>query len=612
MTSSCYNEAWIIPCFTDEKIMQKRLAIGGENFADMIRRNCYYVDKTDFIKTLMESETRVQVITRPRRFGKTLFMDTLKNFLQVVFKSPGTTDQHKKMFAGLNILKHSAFCQKYMGQYPVHILSFKDISGETFESTLHAFASTVGYSARSCSFLADSPNLLPEEKETFNRYCSFDWQDSESLQTEGQFFLADMVKFLSKHFGRQVVLLIDEYDVPLAKSADKEYYGKMLEFIRKLFGNAFKPQPTLKFDRVPYLKKAVLTGCLPVSKESIFADVNDFDFNTICSEDKTLNEVVGFNEEEVRDLLQYFGLDGRSHDVQHWYDGYCFAGSKIYCPWDIINFCDKAPRSQNPAQYRPESYWESTSGNAVIDEFLSFLSAEDTDLMQTLVDGGEIELTINDKLRYRDIAQHNAQDFWTLLLYTGYLTVVKCLSPLNRYRVRIPNDEIRYCFIYKVKSRFSRANKKFVSHGKDFVKAALEGDCDTMANVLATLLDNYVSVGNTSTEVPSEKYYYELLVALLECGGVYVKEDLSNMGVGNGYSSFVFTMGAGSKRVGVVMELKICTNPHDMYAIADAAVNKIQDYSYITYLDRLRCGKKCVYGIAFCRKDCAISGGVLL
>lgn len=590
--------------------MLKKLAVGGENFSDMIRNNCYYVDKTSFIKPLMDSETRVLLITRPRRFGKTLFMDTLKSFLQVDFDNPGASSRHSELFAGTAVLKHSDFCREFMGQYPVLFLSLKDTFGSTFERAYIEFAKTASDLTQSCSFLSDSPNLLPEEKETFRRYRSFDYLKDVTHQTEAQSFLADMVRFLFKHFNRQVVLLIDEYDVPLAKSSQQNHYDRMLEFIRQLLGKALKPQPNLQFDATPYLKRAVLTGCLRVSKESIFTGVNNFDVNTVCSEDQTLGEVIGFNAEEVRVLLQYYGLAERYDDVKRWYDGYRFADGEIYCPWDVINFCDKAIRSGKPATYRPENYWEGTSGNEVIDEFLGFLSAEDTNQMQSLVDGGDIELTINDKLTYGDFAQHNSRDFWTLLLYSGYLTVVERLTQLNTFRVKIPNEEIRDSFVNKVKTRFSKANQEFVAYGRDFAKAALEGNCDAMVDILVPLLDNYVSVRDTATKAPAENYYHGLLTGLLGCAGSYAKDIRSNAEAGDGYADLIFTSGVGSQRIGVVIELKRCAKPEDMYDTADAALKQIDDKRYTAYLDRLRCAKKFAYGIAFCRKDCAVSGGV--
>ena len=591
--------------------LRKKLAVGGENFPDMIRNNCYYVDKTDFIKTVMESENRVLLITRPRRFGKTLFMDMLKSFLQLNWKDPRNMEGHQKLFAGLKIQADESFCQQYMGQYPVVSLTFKDIEGADYAEAYYLFASLLESKIAPYRFLLDSPKLDDFDKAAIRNYLTPGYLKNRSHEDDAKCFLKTLTVCLSKHFESQVVLLIDEYDVPLAKAAQFGYYDEMLKLIRSFFGQILKEASQDEYDATAYVRKAVLTGCLRVSKESVFTGINNFDVNSVCSNDQTLNQIIGFNEEEIRSLLDYYGLFGRFAEVKRWYDGYRFADSEIYCPWDVISFCDKALRSKDPAKYRPENYWEGTSGNAVIDEFLGFLSEDDSNRMQTLVDGGEIVLTINDKLTYGDFAQHDPQDFWTVLLYSGYLTVVEDLDASNTYRVKIPNEEIRNTFISKVKSRFSRANKKFVSYGRDFAKAALDGDCDGMADILGPLLKNYVSVRDTATKAPAENYYHGFLSGLLGCAGEYAQDVLSNVESGDGYADLLFTSGAGSKRIGVVIEIKRCANPDDMYDYADAAVKQIQEKHYTAYLDRLRCGKKCVYGIAFCRKDCAISGGVL-
>lgn len=589
--------------------MLKKPAVGNENFPDMIRNNCYYIDKTDFIKTVMESENRVLLITRPRRFGKTLFMDTFKSFLQLDWKNPRNAEGHKKLFAGLKIQADESFCRQYMGQYPVVSLTFKDIEGANYAEAYYLFASLLESKVAPYRFLLDSPKLDDFDKVALRGYLTPGYLKNRSHEDDAKGFLKTLTVCLSKHFESQVVLLIDEYDVPLAKAAQFGYYDEMLKLIRSFFGQILKEPSQDEFDATAYVRKAVLTGCLRVSKESVFTGINNFDVNTVCTNDRTLNEVIGFNTEEVKSLLGYYDLSERFADVKRWYDGYHFADSEIYCPWDVISFCDKALRSKKPAEYQPENYWEGTSGNAVIDEFLGFLSADDVDQMQILVDGGEITLAINDKLTYGDFAQHDPRDFWTLLLYSGYLTVVERLASLNTYRVKIPNEEIRNTFINKVKARFSKANKEFVSYGRDFAKAALEGNNDAMLDVLATLLDNYVSVRDSATKAPAENYYHGLLTGLLGCAGSYAKDLRSNVEAGDGYADLIFTSGVGSQRIGVVIELKRCAKPEDMYDTADAALRQIKNKRYTAYLDRLRCGKKCVYGIAFCRKDCAVSGG---
>ncbi len=586
--------------------MQKRLTVGDENFPDLIRKNGYYVDKTEFIKTVMESDSHVLLITRPRRFGKTLFMDALKNFLQIDFEAPGAVIKQERLFAELNILKHPEFCREFMGQCPVLSLSLKGVEGGNYEKAYRQLAGKLSSVASQYGFLLDSPRLSPQEKSKFKQYLDVDSLRDLVREDDCKDFLKNMTAWLYKHFERQVVLLIDEYDVPLAKAARSGYYDEMLELVRSLFGNVLKEDPKAAVDASAYLLKAVLTGCLRVSKESIFTGVNNFDVNTVCSQDRMLSDMIGFTPSEVESLLACFGLSSRMADVKHWYDGYRFYRSEIYCPWDVVNFASKAIASGDIEGYLPENYWDKTSGNSVIDEFLSFLSNEEADRMQSLVDGESVDLVINDKLTYGDFVQHKPQDFWTLLLYSGYLTAVEKLS-INHYRVRIPNEEIRDSFITNVKLRFSEENAGFVSSGRDFAKAAVDGDADKMAEILVPLLENYVSIRDTATKAPAENYYHGFLTALLGCAGAYAKDLRSNVEAGDGFADLVFTSGAGSRRIGVVIEVKRCEKPEDMYDCADAALRQIKDKRYAAYLDRLRCGRQHVYGIAFCRKDCAIS-----
>lgn len=587
--------------------MNKVLPIGMENFRDLIRSNCYYVDKTDFIKTVMESGSKVHLITRPRRFGKTIFTDTLKSFLQIDLQKPGNTERNQALFAGLSVMKDRTFCDAFLGQYPVISMTLKDIEGEDFSAAYRMFAENLDDTIAPYSFLLTSPRLDERDKETLRNYLTMGYLKDPNHLDDAKNFLKNLTAWLSKHFERQTVVLIDEYDVPLAKAAHFGYYDKMLELIRAFLGQVLKEKPRAESDAPAYLKKAVLTGCLRVSKESIFTGINNPAINTVCSEDRTLNKVIGFTMDEVRKLLNYFGLTQRFEDVRQWYDGYRFAGEEMYCPWDVINFCDQAIRSGKPDTYLPYNYWDGTGGTDVIEEFLGFLSPEDADRMQVLVDGGSIALTINEKLTYSDFATHQSDDFWTLLLFTGYLTVESRLPTANSYRVRIPNKEIRDCFVKNVKARFSDSNREFVTYGRDLAVAALEGDADKMTEVIVPLLKNYISVRDTASKAPAENYYHGFLTALLSCAGSYAGDLRSNIEAGDGFADIAFTYGVGSRKVGVIIEIKRCEKPEDMYDMADNALRQIEEKRYTEYLDKLRCNKKHVFGIAFCRKDCAVT-----
>ena len=589
--------------------MKKTPAVGTASFPAMMRENRYYVDKTDVIKPLMESGKYVQLITRPRRFGKTLFRDTLKTFLEIDAAHPGETSWQKKLFSGLKIRKETAFCEAFMGQFPVLFISLRKVKGRSFSAAMEALIETVERIAKGVAGLLESPRLTEDDK-NYLRHCMAATYFAEGgHQKELKFFLSRMTTMLAQHYGRQTVLLIDEYDVPLQKAVKAGYYADMLEFMQA-FLSCLKEEEGVSVNGLPVIRKAVITGCLRVSKASIFTDVNNFSVNTVCMQGGFLATAIGFTTNEVSELLAYYGLEDKRETVQAWYDGYRFGSSEIYCPWDVIHYCaDILEEHIDQKTFEPQNYWAETSSNDVIDEFLGFLSDDDTDKMQTLLDGGVIKFRLNEQITYDDFSQHKSEDFWTLLLFTGYLTVVRQRDGV--VYVRIPNEEIRKTFAARVMARFSEMNGEFVAYGRDFAKAASEGDADTMATILVRLLENYVSVRDTATKAPAENYYHGFLTALLSCAGAYARDMYSNREAGDGYADLLFTSGTGSQRVGVVLELKRCAVPEEMYDAAEAALKQIRDKRYTARLDRLRCGKQCVYGIAFCRKDCAVCGGVL-
>ena len=588
---------------------KKELPIAVENFSSMIFKGCYYVDKTPFIQTIMEDESRVQLITRPRRFGKTLFMDTLKNFLQIDFEHPGTADANAALFAGLKIADRTDFCRRFMGQWPVISLSLKGVEGKTYEAAYYRLAEKLTKVAAMYRFLLDSPRLTDLEKEAFRSYLSVAYLGDLSHEKECKNFLNNLTIWLSRHFERQVVLLIDEYDVPLAKAARFGYYDDMLEFVRAFLGSVLKEDPQAEVGAVDYLRKAVLTGCLRVSKESIFTDVNNFDVNTVCSQDRGLNRAIGFVSQEVLAMLAYYGLEARAADVKRWYDGYRFAGEEIYCPWDVINFCKQAIRSEDSQRYQPENFWENTSGNDVIEEFLEFLTPKDAERMQTLVDGGAVDLSINDKLTYGDFAQHHSDDFWTLLLFTGYLTVVERLAGSNVYRVRIPNEEVRDTFQKKVRLVYSRANRQYARRGEALAEAFLSGEADAVRKTLMPLLRRYVSVRDEATKALPENYYHGFLLAMLVCAGEKADNLRSNQEGGAGFPDLVFN--SEDLDVGVVIEVKCCDAPEAMPRAAEAGLAQIKSKRYVEALDGLQCERCYGFAVAFCKKLCVVKAEAL-
>ena len=579
----------------------KKLPLSTQSFVTLRTKDCYYVDKTPFIKSVMENDADVLLITRPRRFGKTLFMDTLRCFLRVDCDPKVTSE----LFRDLRILDDSAFCTKYCGQFPVVALSLADIEGDTFDEAYERFTANVCRIAKQYRYLIDSDKLPAEDKALFQRYLNESYIQNPANIGTVKDFLLNLTNLLTVHFERKVVLLIDEYDVPLDKAAHGGYYDKMLTLVRTFLRQVLKPD--LGSPGNENLEKAVLTGCLRVGKESIFTGLNNPETNTVYSNDRGFNEILGFTTAEVDELLNYYELTEHRDAVKTWYDGYRFGRSEIYCPWDVINFCKKARAWDADTPYVPENFWAGTSGNAIIDEFLGFLSGIDTNKMQTLIDGGTVDLAVNDKLSYRDLENHAPSDFWTLLLYTGYLTVAE-RSPVSAYhfKVRIPNKEIRDTFEEHILARFSETNPIFTQYGVNFAKAALKGDTDTMTAVLQTLLDNYVSVRDTATKAPAENYYHGFLTALLACAGNFIKFR-SNAEAGRGYADITITSGIGENATGVIFELKRCSNPNQLFEAADTALEQVKRKNYAKILDEHRCRRQFAYGLAFCGKDCAVT-----
>ena len=337
----------------------------------------------------------------------------------------------------------------------------------------------------------------------------------------------------------------------------------------------------------------------------MFTGINNPDVNTVCSQGTLLSAAIGFTEGDVRELLDYYGLTSRMDDVKRWYDGYLFAGQEIYCPWDVVNFCSEALELRTPETYEPENYWAGTSDNGVIAEFLEFLSNEDVDQMQTLVDGGVIELKINDKLTYSDFVNHEPTDFWTLLLYSGYLTAVERVKgKLNTFRVKIPNEEIRDTFDQSVRHHFSKTNRHYGQLGFTLAKTVMSGDADAVRKVLLPLLRKYVSVRDEATKAPPENYYQGFLSAMFACAGDSIANFHANSEAGTGFADILFT--SPDQDVGVVIEIKRCDKREEMPIQAQRALMQIQNKEYAQGLEDYACKERYAYGIAFCNKSCVV------
>ena len=587
--------------------MKKTLALGTGSFPEMILNNRYYVDKTAAIKPLMLSEKSVQVITRPRRFGKTLFMDTLRHFLEVNASEPGSKVQQERLFTGLKIRESRAFCDEFMGQFPVLMVSLRKVKGLSFDSAMSALAETIQPIAESYLDLLASPRLTEDDK-IYLRHCqSRDYLLDPKNRANLRVFLSKMTSILARHYERQMVLLIDEYDVPLQKAAKAGYYTEMLDFMQKFFF-CLKAKEGLRIKGRSAIGKVVMTGCLRLNKVGIFTDVNNVAVSTVCMQGGALATAIGFTAEEVSELLTYCELDDNRETVKRWYGGYRFGTAEIYCPSDVIHYgMDILDEGVDRETFQLQNYWAETSSNDAIDEFLGFLPQDDADKMQTLLDGGVIEFEVNEQISFDDFARHEPDDFWTLLLFTGYLTVVNLDG--DKVQVSIPNKEIKEALASRVSEKFSKQNPAFVRRGEALVTAALEGNAEGMQNVIASILDGYVYVRNTAERGAAENYYHRFLTNLLS--GTGAKGLRSNIESGDGRADLVFTSGVGPSRIGVVIEIRQCAEPQDMCDAAAAALKEIHEKRYAASLERLGCGKVCTYGIAFWRRNCIVEGGVV-
>lgn len=588
--------------------MIKTLPIGNESFISLMENNSYYVDKTAVFKPLMESGSFIHLITRPRRFGKSLFMDTLRTFLQIDSVHPGDTALQHRYFCDKAVITEKTFCQRFMGQTPLIFLCLKGIDKPNYDRAYRAFAKKLLTHAQEHTYLLESPRLTKADKNVLRHYLNPEFMRDVDNQDDVAAYIGDMATFLAKHFERPAVLLIDEYDVPLAKAAANGYYGDMRFFMKALL-EPLKTGGTPTINGVPVIRKAVLTGCLRVSKASIFTDVNNFNVNSVCTQGSALSAAIGFTSDEVARLLNYYGLTAKQSVIRQWYDGYRLGDNDIYCPWDVLRFCDDIlSDGVNPDTFQPANYWADTSSNDVIDEFLGFLTAEDADRMQALMDGGAVEFKINEQLTYDDFVHHRSEDFWTLLLFTGYLTVA-AFTDAGTCLVKIPNEEIRATFRSRIQTHFSSGNLTYAHRGEEFGRAAFTGDTTTLQTLTCRLLERYVSVRDTATRAKAENYYHGFLMGLLGSADAVVKNLLSNREAGDGYADIVFTsLGAG---VGVVLELKFCADTAHLKSLSEAALSQIREKHYAKALAGFGCPRLFGYGLAFSGKNCIVTGAEL-
>ncbi len=565
-----------------------KLPVGIENFEEIRKLGFYYIDKTRLIEQLLQGWGKVTLFTRPRRFGKTLNMSMLKSFFEI--------GMEKSLFEDLYISGNKELCDKYMGKYPVIFLSLKSVEGLKYEDAIYRITELIGIEAERFGFLEDSEYLSENEKKRYKAIIAL--KDGTNAMDEKALVssLQILSQLLYKHFGQKTVILIDEYDVPLDKAFQNGYYNEMVSLIRGLFGKALKTNEFLQF--------AVLTGCLRVSKESIFTGLNNFEINSIV--DIAHDEQFGFTDDEVRKLLLDYDRSERYHDVKEWYDGYHFGNTDIYCPWDVINFAKKLVFDPSA---RPSAFWINSSGNDMVKRFVDKADQTTRDEIEKLVAGGFVEKQLRLDLTYDEI-DNTIDNLWSVLFTTGYLTKVGEVklpdSESYAYKLVIPNKEVREVFVLQIQEWFKAVVAKDDDTMKLLSRAILDKDEKQIARQLNIVMSRMISILDTkASDDMKENFYHGLLLGLLRGSnpGWLIK---SNRESGDGFSDILIK--PEDPDAGIVIEVKYAKEMKNLDAACEAAMAQIKDKRYDEALrDEGRCDIL-AYGIAFCRKRCRVEG----
>ena len=551
-------------------MLTKKLPVGIDSFEKLRREDFYYIDKTNMITDLLASWSEVNLFTRPRRFGKTLNMSMLKSFFEI-----GTD---ASLFEGLAVSKEKALCETYMGKYPVVFVSLKGVDGLTFDTAYRALSEIIRKEALRLQFLSDSERLTENEKKPLMRILAEEYTDADIRGS-----LLMLCSLLEKHYGQKPILLIDEYDVPLDKAYQRGYYNQMIDLIRAMFNTALKTNDSLFF--------AVLTGCLRVSKESIFTGLNNLKVHSIS--DFKFDEYFGFTDEEVGKMLADYGLEARWQETREWYDGYCFGEQDVYCPWDVINYVYDL-RSDPDAE--PKAYWLNTSGNAMVRELINKSADGTTQLeIERLIAGETISKALNEQLTHNEI-NTSINNIWSLLYMTGYLTTAKKPSG-GRYELRIPNREVREIYMKQVLAWFEEKASAETEKLTSLYAAFETGDTETITDILNEQLLDTVSFYDAH-----ESFYHGFLLALLStCANWRVS---NNAETGKGRSDIIVER--KDRKIGFVVEVKDVKDAEKLDAACEACMKQIEDRDYTAILRRYRVKEIWMYAIAFWDKECKV------
>ena len=604
------------------------LPVTGDTFAEVREKNRYYVDKTPYLKQVFSEDeavdenslidgTTVLLLTRPRRFGKTMLMNMFESFLNINYEKPGDTSIQDKFFKGTKILEDQKFCKKYMGQFPVISITLKDVLGDDFESAYLKLAEVVSAKANEFSFLKESPYLNEMEKAKFNLLCDEIYLKKADKQAIS--YVTSAIKSLSlmlyKHFNKQVYILIDEYDVPLAKAHAKGFHEKMVNLMSSFLGFLKDPQKD-PLKKTSIISKVVLTGCLKVAKNSIFTGVNNLYVNTVADQETEYTGIIGFTKDETQKILKDYELDDFSQAVKNYYDGYKFYDKEMFCPWDVISFIRKNfnfKQTGNTDDIKPGNYWDKSSSDSALGEYLGYLTDNDNQKMQDLVNGKSISFQLNDSMNYDTLSEHKSDDFWSLLLHTGYLTVdwvqtqKEELAKENNKDifVRIPNLEILECFENNILDRFGKILSKD-NLALNIANALLEGKVDYVQDKLGPLLRSFVSVRDTATKAPHENYYHGFLNGIFTNCKDNLGEYHSNYESGDGYPDIIFK-DIDCRKVAII-EIKSASVGSDLVTLSETALSQIEEKNYSEpFMSNRMIQSIDAYGIAFAGKNCAVS-----
>ena len=557
----------------------KKIPVGIENFQDMRKFNFYYIDKTNLIEQLLDNWSKVTLFTRPRRFGKTLNMSMLRSFFEL-----GTD---KSLFDGLYISKNKELCEEHMGKYPVIFFSLKSVEGLRFENARYRIIEMIGREAQRYEFLAESDKLSENEKAQYKALIALDngkYTMDDDILISGIQMLSHL---LYKHYGQKTVILIDEYDVPLDKAFENGYYKEMVSLIRGIFGMALKTNDSLQF--------AVLTGCLRISKESIFTGLNNFEVLSILN--TQYDEAFGFTDGEVKQILEDYNLSDHYPDVKEWYDGYHFGNTDIYCPWDVIRYCKNLCADSAAL---PEDFWSNSSGNAMVRRFIDKADIRTKNEIERLIAGEDIEKDISQELTYDEIDK-SIENLWSVLFTTGYLTHKGCTES-GRYRLAIPNKEVRNLFIRKIREWFSDVTRNDGKTLEEFCNAFVDKDLRKIEQIFGDYLWNTISIRDTATtKAKKENFYHGILLGLLGYKASWLIK--SNAESGTGYSDILVEV--PDNRTGIVIELKYAEDG-DMDAACSRALEQIEEKDYVDKLRQDGMRNFIKYGIACFKKDCKV------